>query len=336
MTAEGPPARVGSSPARVVFFGSGRFAVPLLDAVVAIDGSTVVGVVTGPDRPAGRRLVPTPTPVAVRAASLRLPVLQPTRLGDAAAVADLTALAPDIGVLADYGRLVPPVVLEIPPRGILNVHPSILPRHRGASPVASAIAAGDREAGVAIILLDAGLDTGPLIALERWPLRGDEDTPELEAEAARRGAAMLRTVVPAWLAGDLVATPQPLDGATLTRPFRREDGRLDPGRQAAELERRVRALRPWPGTFVETPAGRLGVLDAAVGPGLVDDVAGTVVADGDGLAIATAVGRLRLIRVQPAGGRSMTSAEFRRGRGRMLVGRPIGPASQLDVGESGP
>jgi methionyl-tRNA formyltransferase len=303
-----------------VFFGSGSFAVPVLEALLASAGISVVGVVSAPDRPAGRRGALTPTPVGALARAAGLELLRPARVRAAEAIAEIAALSPGLGVLADYGQIVPPALLDLPTHGILNVHPSLLPRHRGATPVPATILAGDPEAGVTIILMDAGLDTGPILAAERWPLRGDETAPDLELEAAARGARLVTSILPPWLAGELRPVPQDETAATLTRPFRRGDGLLDPGRSAAELERRVRALTPWPGTFLETARGRLVVHRAAVGEGSRGDRAGEFVADGDGLALGTADGRLRLLEVQPAGGRRMTAAEFRRGVGRRLVG----------------
>ena len=163
-------------------------------------------------------------------------------------------------MLADYGRIVPAALLDLAPHGALNLHPSLLPRHRGATPIPAAIAAGDADTGVSLIRMDAGIDTGPLVAQRRVPLHGDEDAPGLEARLAAEAARLLVESLPGWLDGSLPAVPQPADGATLTRPFRREDGRLDPGRPALELDRQVRALRPWPGTFLDR-AGR-----AAPGP----------------------------------------------------------------------
>ena len=311
------------APARIVFLGSGDFAVPILEALLAAPWAAVVGVVSGPDRPAGRGRSSRPTAVAARAGSEGLRLLRPERLREPSVVSAIGDLRPDVGVLADYGRLVPPEILAIPPRGILNVHPSILPRHRGATPIPATILAGDREAGVSVMAMDAGLDTGPIVAIERWPLDGAETAPDLEAEAARRGAALVTRVLPDWLAGRLTATPQPVDGVTLTRLARRDDGRLDPTRSAAELERAVRAWLPWPGSFVDLPDGRLVVLEAAVVPSEPGDRPGTLVTDGDGLALATIDGRLRLRRVRPAGGREMTSGEYRRGRGRDVAGRVL-------------
>jgi methionyl-tRNA formyltransferase len=300
--------------ARTVFFGSGGFAVALLDAVTAAPELELVAVVTAPPRPAGRGGKPRPTAVAQAAAARGWLILCPERLRDSEFLAALGDLRPAIGVLADYGKILPAAVLELPPHGILNVHPSLLPRHRGATPIPAAILAADREVGVSIIRMDAGLDTGPLVAAERTPLGPDEDAPALEGRLSRLGAALLGRVVGPYLEGIVVPVPQAAEGATLTRPLSREDGRLDPSRPAVELERQVRAFRPWPGTFVDLAAGgRLGVLRAAVAPSQAGDRPGTLVADGDGLALATADGRLRLSEVKPAAGRAMEGPAYRRG-----------------------
>jgi methionyl-tRNA formyltransferase len=312
-----------AGPAATVFFGSGAFGVPILDALVGAPEVRIVGVVSAPDRPAGRRAELTPVPVARRALELGLPLLQPLRLRAPDAVAAVEAIGPDLGVLADYGQIVPRSVLEIPPQGILNVHPSALPRHRGATPIPATIAAGDPEAAVSLIAMDEGLDTGPIVAQERWPLAGTETAVALEAEAARRGAAIVRRTLAGWLAGTLVAIPQGASGVTLTRPLRRDDGRLDPARPATELERQVRAYVPWPGSFLETDDGRLIVHEAEVVPGAAGDQPGRIVADGEGLALTTANDRLRLRRVQLAGRRAMDAVSLRRGAPE-LVGRTVG------------
>ncbi len=286
-----------------------------------------MGVVTVPDRPVGRRAIPAPTPVAVAALRLSLPVLRPERLRSQEAVAALAALQPDVGILADYGKLVPPALLDLPAHGILNLHPSLLPRHRGATPIPAAILAGDGETGVTLFRMDPGMDTGPIVAAERVALAGNETAPELEERLAVVAAALLARSLGPWLRGELFAVDQPADGATATRPFRRADGRLDPALSARDLERRVRALAPWPGTFLETEAGRLAVLGAAVGEGsaMAAPPAGTLVPDGDGLALVAGDGRLlRLLRLQPSGGRPMDGAALRRGRPG-LVRRERGP-----------
>jgi methionyl-tRNA formyltransferase len=318
------PGGPDTRPVPTIFLGSGSFAVPILEALVASPETEIVAIISAPDRPVGRKAVPTAVPVASRARELGLPLVQPDRIRDPAAVASLAALRPAFGVLADYGQIVPTAVLDLPPRGILNVHPSLLPRHRGATPIPAAILAGDRETGVSLIRMDEGLDTGPIVAVHRWPLDGTETAPELEARAAAAGSALVAATLGPWLRSELIARPQPVEGATLTRPFQREDGRLDPDRPAAELERQVRALQPWPGTFVDTDAGRIKVLRASVAPVIGTSSAaqpGTF-GPGPGLRLQTIDGDLVLALVQPAGGRVMTGAE-------LVLGRPGLPGSRV-------
>ncbi|MEO8229628.1 MAG: methionyl-tRNA formyltransferase [Chloroflexota bacterium] len=315
------PLSTADGPARTVFFGSGEFAVPILEALVAAPDVDLVGVVSAPDRPSGRRAALSPTPVAARARELSLGLLQPARIRDEAAIREIAALHPDLGVLADYGQIVPAAILELPSHGILNVHPSLLPRHRGASPIPAAIVAGDPTTGVTIIRMDAGLDTGPIVAEEAWSLRGSETAPDLEAHAARAGARLVARSLPAWLDGSLTARPQDESAATQTRLLRKEDGRLDPGRPALELARQVRAFQPWPGSYVDTDAGRLTVWRATPSALAFEDEPGRLVLHDRLPALTTCDRRLVLDEVQPASGRRMSGEEFLRGRGRRLVTR---------------
>jgi methionyl-tRNA formyltransferase len=293
-----------------VFLGSGAFAVPSLRLLAAHPSVDLVGVVTAPPRPAGRNLRVERSPVHEAAIGR---VMTPSRLRDPEAVAAILELRPGLVVLADYGQIVPAALLD-PPFGALNLHPSLLPRHRGASPIPAAILAGDRETGVTLMRMDRGLDTGPIVAAERVSLAGSETAPELEDRLANVAAVLLSRAIDPWLGRELVANPQPADGATLTRPLRREDGRLDPTRPAAELERRVRAYLPWPGTFLERDGERLVVGAASVAASRPGDVPGHLVRHDDRPALATADGRLVLERVTPPGRRAMTGADYVRGR----------------------
>jgi methionyl-tRNA formyltransferase len=308
-----PGASVGD-PVRTVFLGSGDFGVPALRRLAAHPSITLVGVVTAPSRPVGRRQVLTPTPIGALAAELGMaPVLTPARLRAPEAIAEVLALAPGLAVLADYGQIVPPALLGLP-HGALNLHPSALPRWRGAAPIPATILAGDRETAVTLMRMDAGLDTGPVVARVEVPLEGDEQAPDLEARLAAIGGELLaRSLVP-WLRGELRAMPQSADGIELTRPLRRADGRLDPTLPAAVLERQVRAYFPWPGTFVELDGQRLVVTAASVGPSEPGDIPGAVVSHGLRPALATADGRLVLERVTPEGKRPMTGEDWLRGR----------------------
>lgn len=302
------------SPVRTLFFGSGAVALPALSGLHQGDLSEVVSVVTAPPRPAGRRRVLTPTPVAQLATEQGLPIRTPTTLRDADVQDELRALGAGLIVLADYGRLIPGAVLELPRHGALNIHPSLLPRHRGAAPVVGAILAGDEITGVTVMHMDEGLDTGPIVAQAEVPLDGTEVAPELEVRLAQLGADLLLEHLPAWLAGTLEAHAQPSEGATLTRLLRREDGRLDPTRTALELERQVRAYQPWPGSFIEQGGERLKVWAASVLGQAVAVEPGTIILTEGTLGLGTAAGVLRLDEVQPAGKRRMSGAEYRRGK----------------------
>ena len=303
---------------RTVFIGSGGFGVPSLRGLESSGEASLVGVVTAPRRPAGRTHELTPTRVHVAAQELGIKtILTPERLRSPESIAEILALAPALLVLADYGQIVPAELLGVR-HGALNLHPSLLPRHRGATPIPAAILAGDSETGVTLMRMDAGLDTGPVVAQERVALDGTETAPELEEALMLKAAHLLGRNLGPWIGGGLTGAPQPDVGATLTRPLRREAGRLDPGKPAVELERQVRAYQPWPGSFVDTAAGRVVVWSASPGAsggpakGILDE-RGLGVGDGDVLV---------LIEVQPAGGKRMTWEALLRGK-PALVGSPV-------------
>jgi methionyl-tRNA formyltransferase len=299
---------------RTVFLGSGAFGLPALRCLADRHDIELVAVVTAPPRPVGRRQIQTPTPIGGLAAELGLePVLTPKRLRAPDAVATVLALRPALAVLADYGQIVPGPLLDLP-HGALNLHPSALPRWRGASPIAATIAAGDRETAVTLMRMDAGLDTGPIVAREEVPLAGDERAPELEARLATLGAGLLDRCLEPWLDGTLTPVPQPETGVTVTRQLRREDGRLDPSRPATELERLVRAYQPWPGTFLDLDGERVVVTEARVAASGPGDVPGAMVRAGEEPALATPDGRLILVTVVPAGRRAMAGSAYLRGR----------------------
>jgi methionyl-tRNA formyltransferase len=329
-SADSTPRKPVRRPVRTLFIGSGRFGQPSLGRLAGHPSVELVGVVTAPPRPVGRRQVETPTPVDRLARELGLRVLAPPRLRQPEALASVLALEPDLVVLADYGQLVPRPLLDRR-HGALNLHPSLLPRHRGAAPIPAAILAGDAETGVTLMRMDTGLDTGAIVAIEPAILSGDETAPALEARLAIAAAGLLARSLEPWLAGEIEPVPQAEQGATLTRPLRRADGGLDPRLSALALERQVRAFLPWPGTFVEVDDDRLVVLAASVADPDPDDEPGRFVLDPAGLALATIEGRLVLDEVQPAGGQPMSGDAFLRGRRRIL-----GRAIRSPAGESLP
>jgi methionyl-tRNA formyltransferase len=301
-------------PTRTLFFGSGSVALPALARMLDSDLVELASVVTAPPRPAGRKRVLRPTLVADAAVAAGLPLRTPITLRDDDVLAELGATAPDLIVLADYGRIIPAAVLAMPHHGALNIHPSLLPHHRGAAPVQGAILAGDRTTGVTLMRMDEGLDTGPIVAQRKVPLDGSEIAPELEARLAALGAELLMECLPGWLDGTLTSHPQPDEGATLTRLLQRHDGRLDPRRPARELERQVRAYQPWPGSFLELDGERLKVWRAGILAAATSVAPGDIVLAEGSLALGTTEGVLRLDEVQPAGKRRMSGADYRRGK----------------------
>lgn len=318
-----------TSPARTIFLGSGGFAVPIVSGLAHSASVDLVAVVTAPTR-RGSRGQPTDPPLAVWASKRRLPILRPTRLRARESVNQIQELKPDILVLADYGQIVPPELLGLPRHGALNMHPSLLPRHRGASPIPATILAGDAETGVSLMLMDAGLDSGPLIGQRAVELEGTETAPELEEWLAEIASELLFDSLDPWLDGKIQPTPQAAEGITLTRPLRREDGRLDPALSADLLERQVRAFQPWPGSFVDTELGRIVVWRAGrLGTATAYET-GTLVSLPDaGLGLAVGDGTLELIEAQPAGGKRMSGAQLLRGR-PALAGARVLARSEAD------
>lgn len=312
-----------TTPPRIVFAGSPEFALPSLAALIDL-GHAPVAVLTQPDRPAGRGRHLAASPVKARALALGLPVLQPPTLKDAAGLDLLRGLAPDLLVVVAYGLILPPAVLGTPARGAVNVHASLLPRFRGASPVEAAILAGDAETGVSIMALDAGLDTGPVYTMRRLAIGPGENAAELEARLAVVGAAALAEVLPGILAGSLSPTPQPSEGATYAGRIAKDAGRLDWRRPAAELARQVRAYNPWPVAETLLDGERLRCWHATPLPGNEAGAApGQVVATGPaGVDVQTGDGRLRLTAVQLPGRQRIPAADF--ARGRAVLGRLLG------------
>lgn len=288
----------------VIFMGTPQFAVPSLRALV--EGPYSITVVTQPDRPSGRGGRLTSPPVKIAAEELGLPTMQPETLRDPDVRARLADLRPAATVLVAYGEYVPPSILDLPTQGSINLHPSLLPRWRGSTPIQSTILAGDDTTGVTIIKMDRGFDTGPIIAQSATAIEPEETYPELAARLAQLGAELLAETLPLWLRGEIVPAPQPEDGVTLTRTLKKEDGQIDWTLPAEEIARRVRALQPWPGTYTSwqgrilkvSRARPLQVVAATPQPG-------TVLLVGEGkerqIAVSTRDGALQLLQVQLEG-----------------------------------
>ena len=303
---------------RLVFMGTPEFVIPVLDELTRQADVQVVGVYTSPDRPRGRGRSQEMTPVKAHALAQGLPVFQPATLRSEMAQQELSNLEPEVIVVAAYGLLLPPAVLELPPRGCLNLHPSLLPKYRGPSPVVTAIRNGDADTGVTLMRLDEGMDTGPLIAQREREI-GSQDTAEsLTPELFALGSELLLANLAPWVSGQLKARPQDGSMATVTSKLQRSDGEADWRLTARELELRRRAYAPWPGLFTHWQGQVLKLLDVvalpAVGrpagePGLVVNLE-----DADGpVGIISGQGVLGLKTVQMAGRRAGSADEFVRG-----------------------
>ena len=296
----------------IVFMGSPEFALPTLQALAA--RHTVAGVITQPDRPAGRGRLLTPPPIKTLALELGLPVIQPSRLRQPEAMEQLRAWKPDLIVVAAFGQILRQEVLDLPPYGCINVHASLLPRWRGAAPINAAILAGDPQTGITIMRMDAGIDTGPILSQYAMPILPDDTTGTLGPRLAQSGADLLLDTLPAYLNGALQPQPQDEAGAAYAPMLKKEDGRLDFTQSAEALARRVRAFQPWPGTFMEWEGQPLKVLRAAAEPQAAPGQAPGGRAIFQGLpAVATPDGLLLLEEIQPAGKKPMSGAAFLQG-----------------------
>jgi methionyl-tRNA formyltransferase len=299
---------------KIVFMGTPDFSVPGLK--VLIQTQTVVGVVTQPDRPAGRGQQLHPSPVKVVAEAAGIPVYQPKSLRSEEAAAPLRDWQPDLIVVTAFGQILRPHVLDLPPLGCVNVHASLLPRWRGAAPIQHALMAGDAETGVCLMRMDPGMDTGPVFTCRATPIGPADTAVTLHDRLAQLGADLLAEHLEAIIAGRLTATPQDEALVTYAPMIKKEDGRLDWRQSAAELDRRIRAMTPWPGAYADWQGQPLKILAArpveqpATGaPGQIirGEMAGTAVA-------ITGEGGLQLQTVQLAGKRALDMAEFLRGR----------------------
>jgi len=307
------------APLRVLYFGTPRFAVPTLERLIA-SPHEVVGVVTQPDRPRGRGQKVSASPVKAVAVAHHIPVLQPTQLRDAAWLDEVAALRADIGVVAAYGRILPQALLDLPPRGLINVHASLLPRWRGAAPIHRAVLAGDAVTGITIMRVVLALDAGPMLARVETPIAPDDTSESLEVRLASMGAELLVATLDRLSAGPMDEVPQDEALVTYAERLQRAESTVDWAQPAARIDCQIRGLHPWPLAVVRVQERSVALLHSSV----VDEdaravVPGTIVAAShDVLHVACAPGVLAITQVKPEGRRPMAVRDFLNGAGPLV------------------
>jgi methionyl-tRNA formyltransferase len=298
---------------KVVFMGSPAFALPALQALM-LNQYDISAVYTQPDRKSGRGQQVTSCPVKQFASGAGIRVVQPLSFRDAWEVELLAGLKPDIIIVAAYGQILPEAVLNIPQHKCINIHPSLLPKYRGPSPVAAAILNGDAQTGVTIMLIEKKVDSGPIIAQTQVSIGDDDTTGSLTGRLAKTGAEILIATLPGWVSGTIQSLVQDESRATYTRMEKKEDGELDWKWPAVQLWRKVRAFDPWPGCYVKWNGSRIKIVEAVPLADTEKGSPGQVIALPRGEAIRVAVrtgeGLLGLVRVQPEGKCDMTAADF--------------------------
>ena len=298
---------------RVLFIGTGDIGLPSLEWLLSTPKHQVVGVVTQPDKPVGRKQVLTPPQVKVRAHAAGITVIQPLKIRHA--VEELKAFHADVAVVIAYGQILSRAVLDVPPLGCLNVHTSLLPRHRGAAPIQAAIRDGDMETGVTIMFMDEGLDTGDILLMKRTPIAADETGGSLHDRLALQAPAALEEALDLLASGHPPRVKQDDSKATHVRKLTRQDGRLDWTRPAVELDRLIRAFTPWPGTSCLLKESQMKIHRAQALPAAdACPAPGTIVrANAEGILVSCGTGLLNLTEVQTEGGKRLPAADFLRG-----------------------
>ena len=310
---------------RVIFMGTPEFAVPCLEHLI-LNQYQVVAVYTQPDKPVGRGRSPA-SPLVKRVALIwKLPVVQPVSLGKAETVEQLASFHPDIIVVAAFGQILPQSVLDIAKYGCINIHPSLLPRFRGASPVAAAILAGDGFTGVTIMLMDSGLDTGPILTKAQISISAFDTTGSLTAKLSQVAARVLQEVLSCWLRGEIIPQPQNEAEAIYSSPITKEEGEIDWHLPTVDIWRQVRAFHPWPGCYTRWQGKQLKIIEAApllqertLHAGQVVVLTPTSGESGAAFGVGTGDGILGVLKVQLEGKRAISAAEFLRGQ-RQFIG----------------
>jgi len=300
---------------KIVFLGTPEFGAIVLDELSKTKFKPVL-VITSPDKPVGREQVITPPPVKVLAQKYDIPVFQPEKISNAES--KIRSLKPDLIIIAAYGKIIPKQILDIPKYGCLNIHPSLLPQYRGPSPIQFTILNGDEKTGVTIILVTEKMDQGPILTDLEFVIKNSEITyQELEKELANWGGQLLIKTIPKWLKGKIKPKPQDESKATYTKIFKKEDGKINWGKKAEEIERQIRAFNPWPGTFCKADNKTLKIWKASVLEQTDKAPKGvlgkTFLAPDEKIAIQCGEGYLIIEELQFSGKRRMKAEEFLRG-----------------------
>ena len=293
--------------------GTAELSCASLEKISSDKNFSVLAVVTQPDKPKGRDLKLTPSSVKILAEKLNLPVLQPLKARDEKFIAELRELKPDLIVVVAYGQILPQTILDLPHFGCLNVHTSLLPKYRGAAPIQWAIADGEPETGVAIMKMDAGLDTGAILSTRRTPILAADDSQVLHDRLAQLGAELLAEIIPNYVAGKITPQPQPAEGSTYAAKIKKEDGRIDWNLPAKQIWNRLRAFTPWPGAFTFLKSEPKPQLLKIWKVEVVEQtgIAGTILAvDKTGIVVGCGTNALRILELQREGGRRMSAADF--------------------------
>ena len=310
---------------RIIFMGTPELAAASLAALLREPAFQLVAVVTQPDRPKGRDLKLQPSPVKELALRANLPVLQPFKARDEKFIAELRAFQPELIAVAAFGQILPQSILDLPRLGCLNVHTSLLPKYRGASPIQSAILNGESETGVTIMKMDIGLDTGAILTQRPTPIHAEDNAATLHDRLAQLGAELLVETIPAYAAGKIWPQPQQHELATHVAKIKKEEGRVDWSQSARAIWNRIRAFTPWPGAFTYMPGAAQPMLLKLWQAEVVaqNGIAGEVrAADKAGILVGCGEGSLRVTALQREGGRRLTAAEF-------LAGHPVKPGLRL-------
>ncbi|HEX3889632.1 MAG TPA: methionyl-tRNA formyltransferase [Verrucomicrobiae bacterium] len=333
---------------KIIFMGTAELSCASLEKLAG--KFSVVAVVTQPDKPKGREMKLQFSPVKILAEKLNLPVLQPAKARDEEFISELRELKLDLIVVVAYGQILPQTILDLPKFGCVNVHTSLLPKYRGASPIQSAILNGETETGVTIMKMDAGLDTGEIISQARTPILPEDNSQTLHDRLAQLGAELLVETIPDYVAGNFLPKPQPTEGASYAAKIKKEDGKIDWNEPAEKILNRLRAFTPWPGAFTFLPdsVGRTSPR-ADIEDSLSERLAGTLAppklqllkiwkmefveksgatgevlsADKNGIVVACGKNALRILELQREGGRRLSAQEF-------LAGNQLKAGSKFD------